>query len=74
MKTKTVKLNGYEVTGAEEVVTDIENSFSARKNKDFSWENLYENDKIYCWNGKSVYYVKIDHENKKILVEDKRPD
>ena len=74
MKTKTVKLYGYEVTGKEEIVTDIENSFNSRKNSDFSWENLYENDVIYVWNGEGSYSVTIDHENKKVLASEPKID
>lgn len=71
MGTKTVKICGYEVTGIEEVVTDIEKSFNRKDmDQDFSWENLYENDIIFCWNGKTAYHVTIDHKNKKILAYD----
>lgn len=75
METKTVKIYGYEVTGTEEVVTDIENSFNRKDRskdliQDFSWEKLYENDVIFCWNGKTSYRVTIDHKNKKILAYD----
>lgn len=72
MKTKTIILHGYEVTGMEEFVTDIEKSFN-RKNRsnDFSWKNLYENDTIYCWNGETGYHVTIDHKNRKVLINDK---
>lgn len=39
MGTKTVKICGYEVTGIEEVVTDIEKSFNRKdRNQDFSWK------------------------------------
>lgn len=71
MDTKTVKIYGYEVTGKEEVVTDIEKSFNRKdRSNDFSWEKLYENDVIFCWNGKTSYHVTIDHKNKKVLAYD----
>lgn len=73
MKTKTIMLHGYEVTGMEEFIIDIEKSFKAyaKRNNDFSWENLYENDTIYCWNGETAHHVTIDHKNKKVLINDK---
>lgn len=73
MKTKTIILHEYEVAGIEEFITDIEKSFKAyaKRNNDFSWGNLYENDTIFCWNGKTAYHITIDHKNKKVLINDK---
>lgn len=66
---KTIKIRGYDVTGTEKIVLDIDNTIS-KGNKDFSWEILYEDDIIFCDNGERVYSITIDHKNKKVLADE----
>lgn len=71
MKTKTIQAYGYEVTGTEDIIADIEESLNDPNrdpNREICWNKFNSKDIIFAGNGDRVYSVKVDHENKKVLA------
>lgn len=64
---KTIKAYGYEVTGPEEIIAEIEESL---KDSDIiiNWFNFENGDSFWNDNGDTKYPVEIDNENKTVRL------
>lgn len=65
---RTIQAYGYEVTGTEEIIAEIEENLKDRDTK-INWNNFTNEDKFWNKNGDTSYPVLVDHENKKVLLD-----
>lgn len=67
MKTRTIQAYGYEVTGTEDIIKDIEESLND-PNREIRWNEFRNKDMFFGGNGKRIYSATVDHKNKKVLA------
>lgn len=66
---RTIQAYGYEVTGSEEIITEIEEDLKDRSIK-INWNNFENGNVLWNHNGDTKYPVEIDHINKTVkLIE-----
>lgn len=69
METKTIQAYGYEVTGTEDIIADIEEALKDPDRK-ICWDKFNSKDIFFGGNGRRVYSATIDHKNKKVLAHE----
>ena len=70
---RTIQACGYEVTGEEEIITEIEKKLKV-PGKQIAWNKLYEDDIFFGKNGRVTYSASINHKKKTVLLKYKYSD
>lgn len=64
---RTIKAYGYEVTGPEEIITEIEENLKDR-GLVINWINFENGESLWNDNGDTEYQVEIDNESKTVRL------
>ena len=70
---RTIQACGYEVTGEEEIIAEIEEKLKV-PGKHIAWNKLYEEDVFFGKNGRVTYSASINHDKKTVLLTYKYSD
>ena len=68
MKQRTIFAYGYEVTGNDEIISEIENTIPD-KSQCINWYNFKSGDFYWSDNG-NKYVVFVDHDEKTVILKE----